>query len=93
MRPVAALYLAFAVLTAGRGLPVMCPWRRLTGRRCPACGLTTAVAAAVAGDLHGATRAHPLGVPAALVVATLAGAGTLGTGTRRPAGPAGRGRA
>ena len=88
MRPLAALYLVFAVVTARRRLPVACPWRRLTGRRCPACGLTTAVAAAVDGDLRGATRAHPLGVPVALLVATLAGAGTLGVGT---GGPAGRG--
>jgi Protein of unknown function (DUF2752) len=91
MRLLAVAYTVFALVTAHRTGPVLCPWRRLTGRRCPGCGLTRAVGAALAGDLRGSVRAHPLGVPAALVTVAVAGAGTLDGGTRRPVGPAGRG--
>ncbi|WP_373866038.1 DUF2752 domain-containing protein [Pseudonocardia sulfidoxydans] len=48
---------------AGEGeLPVGCPWRRLTGRRCPACGLTRSVALAWRGRVRDSVDAHPLGV-------------------------------
>jgi uncharacterized protein DUF2752 len=41
--------------------PIVCPFRRLTGRPCPACGLTRSWSAAL--HLHGrdSVRHHPLG--------------------------------
>jgi len=55
-------YLAFAVATVDRGWPIACPFRRLTGFRCPLCGLTTAVGRLLRGNAQGSLRAHPAGV-------------------------------
>ena len=52
------------------GGPVVCPFRRVTGRRCPACGLTRSTARTLHADLEGAFRLHPLGP----LVVTLLGA-------------------
>ena len=52
--------------------PVLCPVRRLTGRRCPGCGLTRSVARALHGDLRGAARHHPLGLPLTGLLSTWA---------------------
>lgn len=40
---------------------VLCPFRRVTGWRCPLCGLSRSTAALLRGDLRMATRQHPLG--------------------------------
>jgi Protein of unknown function (DUF2752) len=40
---------------------VICPFRRLTGHRCPLCGLTHSLAALLRGDLRGSLSAHPFG--------------------------------
>jgi hypothetical protein len=78
----AAAYLAYAsVLPWLPAMPV-CLFRRLTGRRCPLCGLTHGLNHALRGDLAAARAAHPLAAPAA---ATLAGcAATLLLPTPRP---------
>ena len=82
-------YGAFAMLAPG--LPALpCPFRRLTGRPCPACGLTTAVSAALHGRVRHAATLHRLGpVTAAAVLA--AGVTTVAGAVRRagpgPAGP------
>jgi hypothetical protein len=39
----------------------ICPFRRLTGHRCPLCGLTHSLASLMRGDLRGSLKAHPLG--------------------------------
>lgn len=57
-------YAGFARFSARRRVPVLCPFRRLTGVRCPLCGFTTATARVLDGDLREATRAHPLALPA-----------------------------
>lgn len=54
-------YYAFARYSVAHPLPVLCPFRRLTGLRCPLCGFTTSTAHLLEGDLRGALRAHPLG--------------------------------
>ena len=56
-----------------------CPLRRLTGRRCPACGLTTAVSAALHGRVRHAATLHRLGpaTAAAVLGATAAEAGIV----------------
>ena len=74
-------YGAFAMLAPG--LPTLpCPFRRLTGRPCPACGLTTAVSAALRGRVGHAATLHRLGpVTAAAVLG--AGAMTIGRAVDR----------
>jgi hypothetical protein len=66
-------YGAFALLVPRRPTP-SCPFRRLTGRRCPACGLTTAVSAALHGRVRHAATLHRLGpvTAAAVLVAAVA---------------------
>jgi hypothetical protein len=41
--------------------PVLCPFRRLTGRPCPTCGLTRSWQAIGHGRLMDGIRQHPLG--------------------------------
>lgn len=60
-------YGSYAWLAHGRNLPVMCPFRRLTGLRCPLCGATTALGHLLHGEPRAAFRAHPLAPPVALV--------------------------
>lgn len=62
-RPLLAftLYVAAAALAGDREGPVLCPLRRLTGRRCPACGLTRAIARTARLDLPGAVARNPAG--------------------------------
>ncbi|MFI5273358.1 MAG: DUF2752 domain-containing protein [Ktedonobacterales bacterium] len=59
----ALIYASFAWLAYDRPLPAVCPYRLLTGLRCPLCGLTTAFGRLLHGDLHGAFQAHPLALP------------------------------
>jgi hypothetical protein len=56
-------YAGFARYSAGHQVPVLCPFRRLTGLRCPLCGFTTATGHLLQGDLRSAVRAHPLALP------------------------------
>ena len=82
-------YGAYALLAPRLPAPT-CPLGRITGRRCPACGLTTAVSAALHGRVRHAATLHRLGpVTAAAVLAagvtTVAGAvRRAGPGRRRP---------
>lgn len=73
--------LALSVGTAARlidpawlaGVPVLCPFRRLTGVPCPGCGLTRAVVALAHGDVAGAVALHPLALPAVTVAIGILG--------------------
>lgn len=64
--PVAlAAWLACAAQAAA-GIPeglVLCPFRLLTGHRCPGCGMGHAVVHAMRGEWAESFRWHPLGVP------------------------------
>jgi len=74
-------YGAYALLAPRLPAPT-CPLRRITGRRCPACGLTTAVSAALRGRVGHAATLHRLGpVTAAAVLG--AGALTIGRAVDR----------
>ena len=44
----------------------LCPFRLVTGRPCPACGLTRSWAAATRLDIRESAAWHPLGIPALL---------------------------
>ncbi len=57
---VAGLYALFAVLVPVDRGPAICPFRMLTGRRCPLCGLTRASRALSRGDIRGMLESHPL---------------------------------
>lgn len=59
------VYGVFALVSQEHRLPVLCPFRLLTGHKCPLCGLTTATGRLLNGDMGGAWRAHRLG-PVAL---------------------------
>jgi Protein of unknown function (DUF2752) len=83
-------YGAYALIAPRLPAPT-CPLRRLTGRRCPACGLTTAVSAALHGRVRHAATLHRLGpFTAAAVLAagvtTVAGA-VRRAGSARDGGP------
>jgi hypothetical protein len=82
-RAVAAILVAAAVALprgAVRGSPVICPFRRVTGLPCPACGLTRSWQAAAHFHLVDSLGYHPLGI------ATLVGAvaTALDEGDRTP---------
>lgn len=49
---------ALAIVSVRRGWPVFCPFRRITGRRCPLCGVSTTLVALIDGDLVTAKRAN-----------------------------------
>ena len=48
---------------------VVCPFRRVTGRPCPACGVTRASVALLRGDVVGGYRQHSVWTVAALATA------------------------
>ncbi len=81
-------YGVFALLAPRLRAPT-CPLRLLTGRRCPACGLTTAVSAALHGRIRHAATLHRLGpvTAAAVLVAAFA---TVGEAVRHVACPRSR---
>ena len=63
-RAVAAVLVAGAVVLPSallRGSPVTCPFRRVTGLPCPACGLTRSWQAAAHLRLGDSLGYHPLG--------------------------------
>ena len=49
----------YALETQTLGLFVPCPFHRLTGLKCPACGITTAILALLSGDAGAAFAANP----------------------------------
>ena len=56
------VYGFIALISVRRGWPVLCPFRLVTGRRCPLCGISTALACTLERDVRGTQRAHPLGM-------------------------------
>jgi len=63
-RAVAAILVAGAVVlprTVLRGSPVICPFRRVTGLPCPACGLSRSWQSAAHLRLRDSLDDHPLG--------------------------------
>jgi hypothetical protein len=77
---VGARLLPRRVLDADAGI---CLFRRLTGRPCPACGLTRSWSAATRADVRESAAWHPLGIPAML--AALAVTALPRTALERPA--------
>ena len=66
------------------GLMIPCPFRLLTGIRCPGCGVTTMIMAAGRGDLHSALEANPfLFVTSPFLIALLIHRLRLRTGGRQ----------
>ncbi|MBO0848978.1 MAG: DUF2752 domain-containing protein [Pseudonocardia sp.] len=61
-------YVVVAGIAGGAGR-VVCPFRLVTGRRCPLCGTSRAVALAVRGRWRRSLATHPLGVPLACYAA------------------------
>lgn len=55
------LFALYALFARSHRTPVLCPFRRLTGVRCPLCGLTTSTGHLLHGNVRSAFRAHPLG--------------------------------
>jgi hypothetical protein len=52
------------VIVAGVGSgPALCPFRLVTGRRCPLCRTSRSVALAVRGRWRRSPATHPLGIP------------------------------
>ena len=51
-----------AVVGIAEGL-TLCPFRLLTGHRCPGCGMGHAVVAAMRADWAASFHLHPLGIP------------------------------
>lgn len=56
---------AQAATGAGEGV-ILCPFRLLTGHRCPGCGMGHAIASAMRGDWAASFQHHPLGIPVLL---------------------------
>jgi hypothetical protein len=74
-RHVARVLLLAALVIPGRavhGAPAVCPFRRVTGRPCPACGLTRSWQAAAHGRPIESLRWHPLGMLTMSLAAWLA---------------------
>jgi len=68
------LGLTLSAVKAATGWGIGCPWRALTGTRCPLCGATTMGAHLLTGDLPGAWAANPfvlilLGIGVVAVIA------------------------
>ena len=83
-RGLAAILVAGAITLPGtilRGSPVICPFRRVTGLPCPACGLTRSWQAAAHLRVTESLADHPLG--AATLLGAVAIALDGGDGTTR----------
>ncbi len=74
-RAVAAILVAGAVVlprTVVRGSPVICPFRRLTGLPCPACGLSRSWQSAAHLRIWDSLDYHPLGAATFLSAVAIA---------------------
>lgn len=62
-RAIAGFMLAYIALSPvlARSEHVVCPFRRLTGHRCPLCGLTRSLAALTRGNVRASVAEHPFG--------------------------------
>ena len=56
---VIALHVGVPVDRFVSSLPVLCPWKALTGMPCPGCGMTRALVAMAGGHIMAALRYHP----------------------------------
>src|SRR4051795_6266980 len=76
LRRLARVCVAAALLApvelVGHG-PVLFPFRRAPGQPCPSCGLTRSWTAVAHGRIRDGFRMHPLGPPAFVAAAALAG--------------------
>jgi hypothetical protein len=54
-------YSMFALLIGGRRLPTFCPYRLMTGHRCPLCGLTRSIHTLMRGDISSSFEQHRAG--------------------------------
>ncbi|MGE3664208.1 MAG: DUF2752 domain-containing protein [Pseudonocardia sp.] len=63
LRLLLRLYVSVAGLLAllGSRTPTACPYRRLTRRPCPLCGLTRSVGLTLTGQVRRSAATHPLG--------------------------------
>jgi hypothetical protein len=52
--------------------PTVCPFRLVTGRPCPACGITRSWSAATRLDVRDSLAWHPLGIPTVVGALALA---------------------
>jgi hypothetical protein len=59
------------VRVAGRPIPELCLIRRLSGHRCPGCGMTRAMAFLVRFRVVRAVKVNPLVVPLFMVLGAL----------------------
>jgi hypothetical protein len=81
-----AWYVVVAILFGGRA-PATCLFRRLTGRRCPLCGVSHSIALAARGRWQASRAAHPLGIPLlAYAMAYLAGQAAWTAESGQPTG-------
>jgi hypothetical protein len=71
LRALAGGYLVFAATAPLARFPTLCPFRLITGLRCPFCGLTRATRALTRGDIGAALTLHPL-APLLWVAAVIA---------------------
>jgi hypothetical protein len=55
------LYGVFALVSQENRLPVLCPFRLLTGHKCPLCGLTTATGRLLERDFGRVARVRRMG--------------------------------
>lgn len=60
LRVLAGTYALFAAAAPLAHIPSPCPFRRMTGFRCPLCGLTRATRALTRGEIGKALALHPL---------------------------------
>ncbi|HXB64783.1 MAG TPA: DUF2752 domain-containing protein [Solirubrobacteraceae bacterium] len=60
LRVAAGAYALFAATAPLARIPSPCPFRRITGFRCPLCGLTRATRALTRGEIGNALALHPL---------------------------------
>lgn len=70
-RALAVAYALFAAIAPLERLPSLCPFRRVTGLRCPLCGLSRATRALTRGEIGNAWVLHPF-APLLWAVAALA---------------------
>jgi hypothetical protein len=71
LRVLAGAYVLFAAVGPLARLPSLCLFRRVTGLRCPLCGLTRATHALTRGDVRNAMALYPF-APLLWVVVVLA---------------------